>query len=61
MGLLRYPGLSALDGFGTVGVGRFGEIYLVLFIEVTVAFTQDEHPPWLQTPDKLSGGLSKIC
>ena len=61
MGLFRTPGLSALGGIGTVGVGGFGEICLVLFIQLTVAFTQNEHAPWFQAPDELSGGLGEIC
>ena len=39
MGLMRYPSLSVLGGIGTVGVGGFGEICLVLFIQLTVAFS----------------------
>ena len=47
MGFLRYPGLSALGGAGIVEVSGFGQSYLVLNIKFAVAFTQDEHPPWL--------------
>ena len=61
MGLMRYPSLSALGGIGTFGVGGFGEICLVLFIQLTIAFTQDEHTPWLQASDHLSSGLGEIC
>ena len=60
MGFLRYPGLSALGGVGTVGVGGFGKSCLVFSIKLTVAFTQDKHSPWLQAPDKLPGGLGEI-
>ena len=57
---MRYPSLSALGGIGTVGVGGFGEICLVLFVQLSVAITQDEHAPWLQASDKLSSGLGEI-
>ena len=60
MGRARYPGLSALGGVGTVGVGGFGQSCLILNIKFTVAFTQDEHAPWLQAPDKLPGSLGEI-
>ena len=60
MGLMRYPGLSAFGWVGTVGVGGPGESCLVLSIKLGVAFSHDEHAPWLQAPDKLSGGLGEI-
>jgi len=60
MDLLYYPGLTALGGVGTVGVGGFGESYLVLNIALTVAFTHDEHTPWFQAPGELSDSLGVI-
>ena len=60
MGLLYYPGLTALGGVGTVGIGGFGESYLVLNTALAVAFTYDEHTPWLQAPGKLSDSLGVV-
>ena len=60
MGLLYYPGFTVLGGIGTVGVGGFGESYLVLNIALAVAFTHNEHTPWLQAPSKLSDSLRVI-
>ena len=57
MGLLYYPGFTALGLVETVGVGGFGESYLVLDTALAVAFTHDEHTPWLQAPSKLSDSL----
>ena len=56
---MRYPSPSALGRVGTVGIGGRGERCLVRIIKLTVAFSQDEHTPWLQAPDKLSGGLGE--
>ena len=60
MSLLYYPGFTALGGIGTVGVGGFGESCLVLDVALTVAFTHNEHTPWLQAPSKLSDSLRVI-
>ena len=60
MSLLYYPGFTALVGVGTVGVGGFGKSYLVLNIALPVAFTHDEHTPWLQAPSKLSDSFGVI-
>ena len=57
MGLLYYPGFTALGGIGTVEVGGFGESYLVLNVALAVAFTHNEHTSWLQAPSKLSDSL----
>ena len=43
----RYPGLSGFGGIRIVGVGRGGEMCLVLFVELKVTFNEDEHTPRL--------------